>query len=263
MSLKPIPAFAARRSLLRSIDDGSASAAVRLAVSLAAGLMLTSACCALSFALSAVFPPPWVRGSYNPGSSRIVFVSDEVALLCFAGGGIVYLIMLGWVWSRHRRAGSIVVGAGQTAVLWVAAGLVCYAISENFGGDEEMLMSAALCAAGAATLVLWLRLYHRHAAGRELFDDAGAVDLRCPECQYQMVGLKDARCPECGREYTLDELVRKQDFRALRERPSPADVSAADSRDGMHAGTGSDQLRDQAQEGSDQADDRRRPARRG
>ncbi len=30
--------------------------------------------------------------------------------------------------------------------------------------------------------------------------------LPCPECGYNLVGLRDARCPECGAQYTLDQL---------------------------------------------------------
>lgn len=30
--------------------------------------------------------------------------------------------------------------------------------------------------------------------------------VHCPNCGYNMTGLKHARCPECGSEYTLDKL---------------------------------------------------------
>lgn len=29
---------------------------------------------------------------------------------------------------------------------------------------------------------------------------------RCPQCEYDMSGLREAKCPECGWFYTLDEL---------------------------------------------------------
>ena len=35
----------------------------------------------------------------------------------------------------------------------------------------------------------------------------------CPNCGYNMTGLRQARCPECGTQYSLDEL-----FGMLRER---------------------------------------------
>ena len=73
-------------------------------------------------------------------------------------------------------------------------------------------LSVAVGLAGAGTASLWIRCYRRYTAGRAFYDSTGMVKLRCPECGYSMVGLKVARCPECGREYTLDELVCRQDF---------------------------------------------------
>jgi hypothetical protein len=63
-----------------------------------------------------------------------------------------------------------------------------------------------------------LTKYHRYVGGRALYDANGVLDLRCPACGYSMVGLKEARCPECGQEFTLNELMARQDFEVLRLR---------------------------------------------
>jgi len=49
-------------------------------------------------------------------------------------------------------------------------------------------------------------------AGRELLDPDGQVAVRCPKCDYRLIGLKQLRCPECGMEFTIDELIRAQKF---------------------------------------------------
>jgi hypothetical protein len=89
-------------------------------------------------------------------------------------------------------------------------------VDELFRGSSEFLIAGVLCLAGGVLVLMWLSLYRRYATGRSLVDEHGVIDLRCPECQYRMVGLKEARCPECGREYTLDELVGRQNFEVLR-----------------------------------------------
>lgn len=37
---------------------------------------------------------------------------------------------------------------------------------------------------------------------------ARAHPPRCPDCGYNLSGLKQCRCPECGKEYTLEELFQ-------------------------------------------------------
>lgn len=36
---------------------------------------------------------------------------------------------------------------------------------------------------------------------------ATAEEVPCPNCGYNLRGLKEARCPECGCEYTIEQLV--------------------------------------------------------
>ena len=60
----------------------------------------------------------------------------------------------------------------------------------------------------------------------------GRINLNCPDCGYVMVGLSESRCPECGARFTLDELVRRQDYHLLRSvdratRPPPIETHEA------------------------------------
>jgi predicted Zn-ribbon and HTH transcriptional regulator len=33
--------------------------------------------------------------------------------------------------------------------------------------------------------------------------------MACPNCGYNLTGLREARCPECGSQFTLDELFAR------------------------------------------------------
>jgi hypothetical protein len=203
-------------SLLRMIADGSAGAGTRLMASLSVGLLLTAAACVSSYILGFLVPGPY--RSPSTGSRTTVYVDDDVAIVTFLIFAIAYLGALFWIWSRHRRKRAIWLGGVITVGIALIALLLCVLIDSAFSGDEEYLISGVLVGGAGLTIAVWTRLYHRHARGRSLYDENGVLALRCPSCEYSMVGLKEARCPECGQEFTLNELFSRQDFDILRKR---------------------------------------------
>ena len=46
---------------------------------------------------------------------------------------------------------------------------------------------------------------------------AGADTLTCPNCGYNLTGLREARCTECGAGFTLNDLLAAQPNRAAAE----------------------------------------------
>ncbi len=204
-------------SLLRMLGDGTAGAPTRLMISLAAGAFLAGVACIVSYILGYWFPLAY-RTPVSSFGRTTSYVSDEVAAVSFLLVGFIYLGVLYWIWSRHRRMRVIWIGASLTFGITLVAILVCVVVTAWFGGDEEFLVSGILLGAGGVIVAVWTHLYHRHISGRALYDETGTLALRCPACNYSMVGLKESRCPECGREYTLDELLARQDFEVLRLR---------------------------------------------
>lgn len=222
------------RSLLRSIQDGTAGAVTRLLISLACGLFLAAAASVSAYALACAFPATWARVySYGLGQ-KDVYVADRTIALTSACAGFAYLGVLFWIWSRHRHNRGLWLGAFMTVGFWVTTIVLCVAVDELGFHEEEFLIFGIVCAAGGCTLVGWLLLYRRYSIGRTLYTQEGVLDLRCPACRYSMVGLKESRCPECGHEYTLDQLLSQQDFDALRRSPvyregtPPERLSASD-----------------------------------
>jgi len=209
------PGTASRKPLLHSLRDGSAGVVTRLLVSLAGGLLLLAVASVTTYMLGYLFPPYYARNSRSFSEVR---VSEEVAAVTYLCAGLPYLALLFWIWSHQRRSRPIWLGVVMTVGIGLFALALCGLIEVVFRGDDEFLITAVMSAAGGLILLGWIRLYRRYAGGRALFDENGVLDLRCPACQYRMVGLKQSRCPECGQEYTLDELVGKQDFEVLRLR---------------------------------------------
>lgn len=208
------------QSLAQSLREGSAGVGVRLLASVGAALLLLGAASILAYLWGALFPPPWTKAIAGRG----VWVPGEGAVVVFFFCGVAWIFLVCWIWTRRlcRRTvlrarmpiGLWALGVGLTAAVGVPAVLISVVLAE-VPGDSEFLCAAVICAAGGLIPFIWIRLY-RQAGGRAVHDAAGVIDLRCPECGYSMMGLKQARCPECGREYTLDELISRQNFEALR-----------------------------------------------
>ena len=228
------------RILWRELSDGTAGAVTRIIVSLSMASLLAAAACIFAFVwglslANTSSPPPWI------GSRRWIRVTDDMMAICLILAGVAYLPVLFWIWSRHRRSRGIWLGAAMTFGIWIVAiGLMAFA-AETISGDEGVLMVGVFFVALCITLIVWLQLYRRYVSGRALYGPDHQIDLRCPKCGYRMVGLREARCPECGTEYTLDDLVGKQDFEVLRLRriimpKGPESVSQAQSTEPGRAG---------------------------
>ena len=72
---------------------------------------------------------------------------------------------------------------------------------------------AALClVAGAVTLLFWLPTAQRLRLGRPVVNSENLVNVTCPHCGYSLIGLRDLRCPECGTQFSIDELIRRQNY---------------------------------------------------
>jgi hypothetical protein len=203
------------RSLLKMLSDGTAGAGTRLMASLSAGLLVAAVSCVACYILSSWFPQPRTPVP-STGGRMTIYVSDSVAAVVFLFAATLYVAVLFWIWSRHRRKRVLWLGGAMTVGIGLVAILLGILVDIWFSGDEEFLICGIVLAAIGLALAGWTRLYHRHVGGRALFDESGVLALQCPSCGYSMVGLKEARCPECGQEYTLNDLMARQDFEALR-----------------------------------------------
>jgi hypothetical protein len=86
--------------------------------------------------------------------------------------------------------------------------------------EEEFLIAAIVLAGCAAFLFLWLPLTYRGWA-QPVEAESGEVNVICPKCGYSLVGLAELRCPECGERFTIDALIRAQDYAGTASRQAP------------------------------------------
>jgi uncharacterized RDD family membrane protein YckC len=190
-----------QKSLWAELADGSAGVIVRIIITIAAAFALTAAS---------------VLGAYGMSFGSDRRVPDEIFLLCLSIAGIIYFGIILWIWSHQRNKRPIFSALAKTVGLWIVAIIIMILVSEVLP-REEPLIFAVFCAGMTVTLIFWVEFYRHYARGRALYDQNGSLDLRCPECNYMMVGLREARCPECGSEFTLDHLFLRQNFQALRQ----------------------------------------------
>lgn len=112
--------------------------------------------------------------------------------------------------SRLARAGRYRAASHSIATVIVTVGVGF--LADEFGGrDSEFLVAGATFLGAAALLLAWVPTMAR-AHRQRLMDANEQLNVHCPSCGYSLIGLRELRCPECGTQFTLDELIRAQEY---------------------------------------------------
>jgi hypothetical protein len=125
------------------------------------------------------------------------------------------LVKFAWyrIWRRQivhtaqRRVHSAIVAAialCSAALIWAILTRVC----DIDSGVAAILGSTIGPLLGMMGTVLIYRETPLDRATRA--SAAKAVEVHCPNCDYNLAGLTATRCPECGKEYTLEALLAAQ-----------------------------------------------------
>lgn len=177
---------------------------VRWGVSLVTGLGLAAVALAGCWLYAHVVRPTgWAR------------VSDDQLTLSLTLAAVAWLVALARIWvgvAADRRARGVIRAACWTLVVALTAivGGVC--IDFSVRRDEEVLITAWVLGLAAAAVALWIPVVRGFRVGRPVMNAEHLVDVRCPGCGYSLIGLRELRCPECGRQFTIDELIRAQNY---------------------------------------------------
>ncbi len=113
------------------------------------------------------------------------------------------------LWLGHVRWSAVRLGRTIGVFLAaVAAGAVVGGIVGALTKEEELAwvcagMVWAICWFAGTTLACRESPAERMRRLRML----GVNAIACPNCGYNLTGLREARCPECGGEFTIDQLV--------------------------------------------------------
>ncbi|MHC5024232.1 MAG: hypothetical protein ACYTGG_10035 [Planctomycetota bacterium] len=209
-----------RPSVLHDLRSGAAPWPLRLGLTFVASGVVIAAVLA-------------VLGLIEMSTSRL---QDEHVALGLAMAGAAWCGATTWIWAGHRRARRVILSCIGVVGVWAVAIPLCVLIEEMFSREDLLIASCIVVAIAASILIVTISAY-RGIEGRAIQDDAGRVNVNCPRCGYSMVGLESCQCPECGMHYTLDQLIRAQEYGAVRRTMSSSPPAALDPRisDGMQA----------------------------
>lgn len=143
--------------------------------------------------------------------------------------GVAWCATLVLIWASFHKWRKLLKTMFCILGVWVVAIPSAVFVAETVRSEEFFIASIIALAIGL-TLFLLLTLGYRRGGGKSLALRDGVIDVRCPECGYSLVGLSECVCPECGNAMTIDELIRKQNYRAnLPQLPSsePIEVDEA------------------------------------
>ena len=192
-------------SFWRDLLNGRAGVAARIVVNLVIAIALGGICPIVAYLLAA-FVPAWGRG-YGWG----VHPSDELIAGVIVAGAGTFVIATVWLWAGKWR------GVLRPTVYTVGIGMLTASLvvlaAANFRGEVELVVVGLILLGIAAVIIVWIGPIYRLARGRPVRNlSDGLGNVHCPRCNYRMVGLSESRCPECETQYTLDELLAKQNF---------------------------------------------------
>lgn len=137
------------------------------------------------------------------GDNEALLLANLVTGLAFAGAWT--LAWRGQVrWPAWRLWGTVCM-AGGAVLPALAVGLLAAAVVRY--GDELAILLGGMAWVAAwliGSALLW-RETARERMGR--LQQHGVHAVGCPQCGYNLTGLKSTTCPECGAVYTVDQLV--------------------------------------------------------
>ena len=143
---------------------------------------------------------------------------DDVSIM-LAGCVTFVFIAAYWVllwrrsvnWTGSRRSwtfGALIGAMFLGVVLGAAVGII----------DDDVGRFVGTVTGPMLWLVATAFVWRETAAERSARVAAANVDaVVCPNCGYNLTGLREARCPECGAQFTLDQLLSDQPSRVSAE----------------------------------------------
>jgi hypothetical protein len=148
-----------------------------------------------------------------------LWIGDGMMVFGFAVAGGAWAAMILAIWSGTRRWRRGIRTLIAVLGVWLVLVPTCVLIGETT--NSEFLAIGCALLGVAVTIGLVATAAYRGLGGRALADAAGIVRVSCPGCGYSMVGLDSCACPECGHRCTIDELIRAQDYTAIRQLTGP------------------------------------------
>ncbi|MCZ6836758.1 MAG: hypothetical protein O7G85_13365 [Planctomycetota bacterium] len=126
--------------------------------------------------------------------------------------GVTWCVALVFIWASFRKWRKPLKTFFCILGVWMIAIPMAFFVEETVQ-SEEFFIASILALGLGLTLFLLMTLGYRRGGGKALALRDGIIDVTCPECGYSLVGLSECICPECGLAMTIDELIRRQNYR--------------------------------------------------
>ncbi len=199
------------RSIRADIRTGQAGWPIRLGLSLAAAAVL-------------VAPLMFIFGLLEASG---IWVREEHFAIGLAIAGAVWCGVLVWLWSSFRRWRRVIRTTLSIIIIWTTT-VVIAAVLDMVIRDAMFLVTGVIFLAIAITIGLIATVTYQSLGGKPLMQEAETIRVFCPHCKYSLVGLQSCTCPECGASFTIDEIIRAQDYAAIRRESMESESSNAD-----------------------------------
>ncbi len=207
-------------TVLRDLHSGKAGVALRILANIVFGLAFLAAALLATWGYAALFGSSTIYG----GNVRRFRVREEHLAVGTVVAGLLWLVTFVWVWGGFRRGRFPWFAALGTIVLWLFIIPICFILETAIRHEEEFVITGVCLLAGALTVLMWMLPVHRLGHRTPVVNGDNMVNVHCPQCGYSLIGLRELRCPECGARFTIDELIRRQDYGHTRIPPPFATV---------------------------------------
>jgi hypothetical protein len=194
------------RTIWRAIRSPEPHPALRVTLSIVSALLL------LAVAMFAAW-------AYARTTTRGYAREEHVAVAIIVAA-VAWIGALFFLWAPVRRGRGFAMALFTTLAIAVATIGGMILVEETVRRDEEFLMTTVFLLGLALAILAWLPVFMRLSRGRPVVGPDDLVQVNCPGCDYSLIGLRDLRCPECGLEFTIDELIRAQNYAQPPEPPA-------------------------------------------
>jgi predicted MFS family arabinose efflux permease len=142
----------------------------------------------------------------NTGRGRFVDAVLWTSMICVPVSAALWIVV--WKSAVKWTATRMAVTASAFVACIACGAVIGGAIGAITNEQELSYVAAAMMWAllwyGSTPLIWCERKAERAARLGNL-----GIELACPNCGYNLTGLREARCPECGSTFTLDELFAR------------------------------------------------------
>ena len=118
------------------------------------------------------------------------------------------------LWSGYARWRRTLTTIVSVLVIWLITIPLSVLLDMEIPQGEFFIVSLVLFSIAFSSLIVATAAYR--GLGSKPLHEKQMVRVNCPTCGYSMVALETCVCPECGQHFTIDELIRAQDYAALR-----------------------------------------------